>query len=242
MLRLLRLFVQFLVLVIVALASALISMRLAIHGREATVPDFRGMAPSEAEHLAFERGLELSRSDRFYSPTIPAGHIVSQQPEAGTHVRRGWHVQAAESLGPQINDIPALLGMSPRAAEIDIRRRGLELGSSAELPTGDAPPQAIVAQSPAAGATGVTTPQVSLLYAAAPPETAFVMPDLTGLPLSEATAIVTASGLKVLSVTSKTPGAPSKPQPATLIVTAQSPTAGSRVTAGTSVSFQIDRY
>jgi beta-lactam-binding protein with PASTA domain len=155
MIRFLRLLAKILVLVIVALASALISMRFAIHGREVAIPDFRGMAPAEAERSAFEHGLELSRSDHFYSAVIPAGRIVSQQPEPGTHVRRGWRVQAAESLGPQLIDIPAVIGLSPRAAEINIRRRGLEIGLAAELPTDTSAPQSIIAQTPAPGAQGV---------------------------------------------------------------------------------------
>jgi beta-lactam-binding protein with PASTA domain len=258
MIRFFRLLAQILVLVIVALASALISMRFAIHGREVAIPDFRGMTPAEAERAAFDRGLELSRSDHFYSAVIPAGRIVSQQPEPGTHVRRGWRVQAAESLGPQLIEIPAVVGLSPRAAEINIRRRGLEIGIAAELPIADFNPQAVVAQTPAPGAQGVASPRISLLYATPPPDPAYAMPDLTGMTLPEATALIAASGLKTLSVTtppnsdSNIPG----PAPAALtkanaakanaalafaIVTGQAPAPGSRVTPGTFVSFQIIR-
>jgi beta-lactam-binding protein with PASTA domain len=245
MIRFLRLLAQILVLVIVALASALISMRFAIHGREVAIPDFRGMAPAEAERVAFDRGLELSRSDHFYSPTIPAGSIVSQQPEPGTHVRRGWRVQAAESLGPQLIEIPTVIGLSPRAAEINIRRRGLEIGLAAELPTDAAAPQSIIAQTPAPGAQGVASPRISLLYAAPPPDPAYAMPDLTGLSLPDATALVAASGLKTYSIsTAPTPDAPSTPapmNPGSATVVGQTPAAGSRVTPGTLVSFQITR-
>jgi beta-lactam-binding protein with PASTA domain len=250
MIRFLRLLAQVLVLIIVALGSTLISMRFAIHGREVAVPNFRGLTPSEAERVAFEHGLELSRSDHFYSPTIPAGRIVSQQPEPGTRVRRGWRVQAAESLGPQLIDIPAVLGMSSRAAEINIRRRGLELAASAELPTPDAPPQAIIAQTPSPGARDVASPRVGLLYAVAPPEPAYAMPDLTGLTLAEATALVSGSGLKTVSATSSTAPNSNAPNsrvtpaplsPTTAIVVGQSPAAGTRVTAGASVSLQLSR-
>jgi beta-lactam-binding protein with PASTA domain len=246
MIRFFRLLAKVLVLIIVALASALVSMRFAIHGREVAVPDFRGMTPAQAERVAFEHGLELARSDHFFSAVIPAGSIVSQQPEPGTHVRRGWRVQAAESLGVQLIDIPAVLGMSPRAAEIDIRRRGLELGTSAELPTAAAAPLAIIAQSPAPGAQNVASPRISLLYAAAPPEAAFVMPDLTGMTLADATGLVTASGLKTVSVTTAV-RAPTDSftnmdfHPAAPIVVGQSPAPGTRVTAATDVSLQAAR-
>jgi beta-lactam-binding protein with PASTA domain len=257
MLRFFRLLAMFLVLVIVALASALISMRFAIHGREVAVPELRGMTPAEAERTAFERGLELSIGDRFYSATVPAGRIVSQQPEPGTRVRRGWRVQAAESLGPQLIDIPSLAGLSARAAEIEVRRRGLEPGDAAELPIDGFPPQTVLAQTPAAGAQGVAAPRVSLLYAASPPELAYAVPDLTGLSLSEATRLITAAGMKTALVTSaavgNAPGTPgsrnaddrnhSAPSASSnlnsAIVLGQLPPAGSRVTPGCLITLQL---
>jgi beta-lactam-binding protein with PASTA domain len=245
MIRFFQLLAKILVLIIVALASALISMRFAIHGREVAIPDFRGMSPAEAERAAFDHGLELARSDHFYSATVPAGRIVSQQPEPGTHVRRGWRVQAAESLGTQLIEIPSVIGMSPRAAEINLRRRGLELGASAELPTSAAAPQSILAQTPAAGAQGVAAPRVSLLYAVQPPEPAYVMPNFTGMALPTATALVTQSGLKTFSVaTAPNPVSASPVQfnaPTSATVVGQSPAPGTRVTSTTSISLQVAR-
>ncbi len=244
MIRFFRLLAQILVLIIVALASALISMRFAIHGREVAVPDLRGMAPAQAERAAFERGLELARSDHFYSAVIPAGRIVSQQPEPGTRVRRGWRVQAAESLGPQLIEIPTIVGLSPRAAEIDVHRRGLELGLAAELPTEASAPQVIIAQTPAPGAQGVASPRISLLYAASPPAPAYAMPDLTGMTLADATSLVTASGLKTASVTNAVSNSPSDNpawHPITPIVTGQTPPPGTRVTPDTSISLEVTR-
>lgn len=203
--RFLRILAQVLVLVIVALASTLISMGFAIHGREITVPDFRGMAPAEAERAALDRGLELIWSEHFYSATVPAGRIVSQQPDPGTRVRHGWRVQAARSLGPQLIDVPALIGMSPRAAEIDIRRRGLKVGSFAQLPAASSSStsfksQTVLAQSPAPGAKGIASPRIGLLYSAPAAESAYVMPDLRGLTVAQAGHLASAAGLKIASV------------------------------------------
>jgi beta-lactam-binding protein with PASTA domain len=246
MIRFLRVLAQVLVLIIIALASSLISMRFAIHGREVAVPDFLGMAPADAERVAFEHGLELARSDHFYSATVPAGRIVSQQPEPGTRVRRGWRVQAAESLGAQLIDIPEVLGMSPRAAEINIRRHGLEVGASAELPTAASAQQAIIAQTPAPGAQGVASPRVSLLYAVTPPEPAYAMPDLTGMTLAAATGLVTESGLKTVSVTTSASSTADiftgyNSNPTTPTVVGQTPAPGTRVTPGSNVALQVTR-
>ena len=77
--------------------------------------------------------------DRFFSSDVPPGRIMSQAPAPGEQVRRGWRVRVAESMGPQRVVIPDLVGGSERAAEINIRRRGLELGSVATATIPGAP-------------------------------------------------------------------------------------------------------
>jgi beta-lactam-binding protein with PASTA domain len=81
----------------------------------------------------------------------------------------------------------------------------------------------------------VASPRVSLLFAAEPMEKAYVMPDLTGLPLTEATVRAAGAGLKV------TNGATEASAASGAVVAGQSPPAGSRVVAGMPVSFQLLR-
>src|SRR6266705_1401777 len=96
-----RLLLLALVLLSVALVSALTAMRLAIHGREVAVPRLIGMIPAEAERSANGNGLLFETENRFYSAAIPEGRIMSQVPPPGARVRRGSRVRVAESLGPQ---------------------------------------------------------------------------------------------------------------------------------------------
>ena len=48
-----------LVLLVVALLSALTAMRFAIHGRETKVPDLVGKTPAEARRIADANGFDL---------------------------------------------------------------------------------------------------------------------------------------------------------------------------------------
>ena len=89
------------------------------------------MTSSQADRVLADHGLVLEQGDRFFSSDVPPGRVMSQAPAPGIQVRRGWHVRVAESMGPQRVVIPDLIGGSERAAEINIRRRGLELGSIA---------------------------------------------------------------------------------------------------------------
>src|ERR1035441_3848254 len=69
----------------------------------------------------------------FYSADVPEGKIMTQMPAPGAKVRRGWSIRVAQSLGLQRVAIPDVTGESERAAELNIRRRGLALGSVAQV-------------------------------------------------------------------------------------------------------------
>ena len=152
-----------LVLVIVAMVSALTAMRFAIHGQEVAVPPLVGLAPAEAERAVAGLGLQISIERQYYSPQIPEGRIMSQLPLPGTKVRRGWQVRVAQSLGPTRVTIPDVTGQSEHAAELNIRRRGLDVASMAQVQAPGIPADQVLAQSPTANATQVVAPKISLL-------------------------------------------------------------------------------
>ena len=152
-----------LVLALVFMASALVAMRFAIHGREVQVPKLMGLTPAEAQRELETRGLLLSLENRFYSAEVPAGRVLSQLPSSGTIVRKGWQVRVSQSLGAQRVSVPDVVGQSRRAAELNLRRRGLEIGSVAMMEMAGVPPDQVLAQSPGANAALVSAPKVDLL-------------------------------------------------------------------------------
>jgi eukaryotic-like serine/threonine-protein kinase len=237
-----RLVLLALVLLVVALVSALTAMRLAIHGHEVAVPDLVGKSPAAARMIAEQSGLEVSVERQYYSPTVPEGKILSQLPPAGSQVRRGWEIRVAESLGPQRVAIPNLLGQSERVADINIRRRGLDVGAIAQMQLPDAPEGQILAQAPPADASGVSAPKISLLFAAPAQPQALVMPDFVGQPLGTATLTLQDAGMHVGSVTSVPPSDGSQPatvpSAASMIVT-QNPAAGEKVFSGAAINFEV---
>jgi beta-lactam-binding protein with PASTA domain len=200
-----------LAMLVVALLSAFITMRLAIHGREVKVPNLTGLTLSEASKQTRSLGLILTLENRFYSPNTAPGHILAQSPAPGVTVRRQWAVRVTESLGAQQVAIPDVLGQSERTASINIRRLGLELGAVARI-AAPGEPGVVIAQTPAPNAAGVDRPRVSLLLSepeeAESPQ-AFVMPSLSGLTLAGAAARAYAAGLRIVSAEDlNTPTAP----------------------------------
>lgn len=236
---------------VVALISALTAMRFAIHGREAAVPNLVGKSPSEAFRIAEDSGMQVVIERQFYSPNIAEGRILSQVPEAGIQVRRGWQIRVAQSLGPQRVEIPNVLGESDRAAEINIRRRGLDVASVAEIQVPGQPPDQVVAQSPPPNASGISAPKISLLVTGTAQPPAFVMPSFVGQPLGSVTLALQDAGLHVGSVNAAEqvpgfgtmPNVPTIPLPLPVspasIVVSQDPAAGQKVVGGSSVSFEV---
>ena len=243
-----RFALQALILLVVAMVSALTAMRLAIHGRAVAVPDLTGKTPGEARRIAETNGFQFEVERQYYSPQVPEGRILSQLPPAGAMIRRGWQIRVAQSLGPQRVEIPNVLGQSERAAEINIRRRGLDIGAVAQVPLPGIGVDQVIAQSPAPSASSISAPKISLLASEAPPPRAFVMPSFIGQTLGTVTAALKEAGFKVGNVTvappvdsSATPPqttSPSQLSPTSVIVT-QTPAPGERVVAGSAVNFEV---
>lgn len=236
-----------LVLLVVALVSALTAMRFAIHGREVAVPDLVGKSPLEARRITDANGLLLQVERQYYSPTIPEGNILSQLPPAGTLVRRGWQLRVAESLGPQRVDIPNVLGQSERAAEMNIRRRGLDVGSVASMPMPGTPADQVLSQSPPPNASGISAPKISLLVSDTPVPEEFVMPSFVGQTLGSVRMVLQDVGVRLGSVTvaaqPPAPGSPSSAAPITplptSIIVSQNPAPGQKIVAGSAVNFEV---
>jgi beta-lactam-binding protein with PASTA domain len=250
-----------LVLVMVALVSALTAMRFAIHGQEVAVPPLVGLSPTEAERAAAGVGLQIEIERQYYSPQIPEGRIMSQVPQPGTKVRRGWQVRVAQSLGPIRVVIPDVIGQSEHAAEFNVLRRGLDLASVAEMATAGIPADQVLAQSPPANASDLAAPKISLLLTAEENPPAFVMPSFVGQPLGSASRTLQDAGFQLGNVTMAAPPTeadlsaalgqaapattapatppqpPPQPSPASIIVS-QTPGVGQKVVVGAVVNFE----
>ncbi len=253
-----------LAMIAVAMLSAFLAMRLAIHGREVKVPDLAHMSISEASRKASSMGLRLQLENKFYSPNVPAGQVLAQFPAPGTVVRRQWPVRVTQSLGTQQVSVPDLSGQGERSVAINLKRLGLELGTVGHL-AAPGPENVVIAQTPLPNAQGIDRPRVSILLSEAAEggeADSFVMPSLVGLSVSGAFARTAAAGLRIVSAEDVTPSAAPAPTPAPAvtaapaavphpavampvvtptpgIVAAQSPLAGHKVVKGDQVRLSI---
>jgi beta-lactam-binding protein with PASTA domain len=239
-----------LAMLVVMVVFAGLTLRIALHGHEVTIPDFAGMTVAEASQAALQTGVDLNIENKFYSTTVPVGRILSQAPAAGSSVRHGWQVRVTESLGPQQVTIPDVVGDPVQEASMEIRKMQLDLGTLAHIGApGD--PEMTLAQTPPPNA-GVDQPTVSLLLSSAVnASTAFVMPSFVGMSFGSANRAAIGLGLRVATIggvpaTAPAPppaiiGVPGQPGAPVLpvapavpsgVVTEQSPESGFRASRG----------
>jgi beta-lactam-binding protein with PASTA domain len=237
------------VLAAMAMLSAIATMHFAIHGAEVQVPLLKGMTVADARIQAAGMGLNLNVDNRYYSGDVAAGHVLSQSPAPGTIVRHEWHVRVAESLGPQKVDVPDTVGKDQRVAAFQLRRAGLDVGVTAELPDNAVPEGTVLSQDPPAHAQGIEQPTINLLVAVPNDEPAdgYVMPDFTGVPIVAAQKQLSKVGIKTATPTFVdvpiapvgAPGSLPAPPVAPGSVVAQDPPAGARVDETTEVKLTV---
>jgi serine/threonine-protein kinase len=186
--------------------SAIYSMRLALVGREVTVPDVTGLEPAEASTKLLERRLTLEVEGERYDLRVEAGKILAQDPPAGAETKRDRKVKVITSLGSKVITIPDLRGSAARKAQITLRQRGLRLGNLSYIHSPEVRESQVISQEPLPEADRVRDDRVNLLVSQGPQEEAFVMPDLVGMDAQRAQRVLKRSGFRAANVVAE-PGA-----------------------------------
>jgi len=217
----------------VAFLSAITAMRFAIQGREVVMPDVVGMNAVAAREMLQGRGLSLKVEDRTYS-SLPADAVVRQSPPGNMQVKVGQFAHVILSLGPQQANIPNVHDSALRAAQIELLRRGLQVGEVSSVYLRGWNANEVIEQDPAPGKIDNVSPHVDLLVSLGPRPAAYVMPNLVGLLLPAAQAELKSAGLSVTkfalaSVPGATHGA----------IVSQTPERGQRVDASTDIELQV---
>ena len=210
------------------------SMRVAFRTRDVIVPSLGGKTVNEASALLSASGLNLKVEEtRRVDPVVPAGHVISQDPQAGARTRRERGVKVWVSAGPRATAIPALIGESERSAQLRAQQDGLQLASISEIQSADYPAGAVIAQNPPAKSNGA---KVAVLVNQGEQGATYVMPDLIGVNGDRAADLLRTRGFRVSLVGDHPyPGVPAG------IVLRQSPQGGFQVSPGDPISLEVSR-
>jgi eukaryotic-like serine/threonine-protein kinase len=215
-----------------AFLSAIMTIRIAIRGRQVQMPSLAGKSVSDAETLLRQRGLDLKIADKVYD-AAPAGQIVRQSPPAGIEVKVSQSAHVVVSLGQMKITVPTLDGESLRVARIELLKSGLQLGEISQLYLDDVPGDAVLEQSQTPG-TQATSPRVDVLMPEGPRPSAVVMPFLIGAQGADAQRQMTGAGFTNVKVTQVT-----APQWPVGTVIDQTPPAGSRAAKDGEIEIKV---
>lgn len=120
--------------------------------RPIRVPDVIGKTEQEAMSLISQQRLIAAKSDEF-SDSVDVGRVIRQSPPAGTTAERGDTVSIVVSKGPEMVDIPNVVGLLQSEAKTQLE----SLGFIVQIKTGVSDPadyDKVVTQSPEAGQQG----------------------------------------------------------------------------------------
>lgn len=228
-----RLFLLMFILGAAAFLSAITAMRFAIEGRVVSMPNLVGKSFNQAQAMLGHEKLGLVVADHSYSD-LPADAVVRQSPAAQTRVKVGQRAQVVLSLGPQKVVVPNLIDRSLPVARLQLLNSGLQLGEVSYLYSSGEPADLILQQDPLPGETGLSSPRVSVLVSLGTRPSAFLMPDFSGLLLTQVDERLINAGLGQ-------PNVILVPSPGSLVgsVVAQNPPAGARVAAAMPITLSV---
>ena len=135
------------------------------------VPELTGNTPEQARAILEEAELRLGDQTEAPSNEVPEGQIISQQPAAGTDVRRDTEVGVTVSSGPELSTVPDLVGRTAEEAEAELWNA--LFASRFVTVQSDQPAGTVVSTDPPAGTQADWTAiAVTVYVSAGPPEPA----------------------------------------------------------------------
>lgn len=99
------------------------------HGQTIEVPDLTNMSVDNARHEASREDLRIEVIDSIYVRRMQKGAVYSQNPKAGTKVKKGRRIMLTiNAMNAKKVSMPNLVGYSMRQAKAELNARGLALG------------------------------------------------------------------------------------------------------------------
>lgn len=173
------------------------------HGKTMKIPAVVGQPVDQARKTLESQGFEILIQDSIYNDTLPPLQVIKQFPEPDNLVKvnRTVYLTINRAVAPEV-DMPNLLSMTFRNAEMVLRRYGLKLGDTVFRPDfarNSVLDQEYKGESIKPGTKIQQGSEITLVLGNGV-GIEFVVPDLFGLTYREARAALSESRLIVGSV------------------------------------------
>lgn len=169
------------------------------HGEYLRVPDVKGKKLEDAAQFLEKQGFEVIIQDSVFQDTTPPLQVIKQfpEPDATVKVNRTVYLTINRAVAPLI-DMPNLVGMSFRNAELELRAKGLKLGDTSYVPDiakNAVKDQVFNNQTIRPGTKIAMGSTIALVLGAGIGNELIPVPDLIGMPYLEAVTLMEANGI-----------------------------------------------
>ena len=214
-----------------------VTLTLLIKGEKPViVPDLVGKDVLVGLERLSDLGLNTRVKGTRYDDQVPRHHVIEQEPEPGSAIKRGRDVKIIVSRGPESVVMPNLHGLSLQQASIALTENGLCQAFVSRMYSPIYASDQVMAHDPPAGVLTKRKPCVNLLVSMGARPVSSAMIDLNGLTLEAAIAALEQRQLKVGNIhAASVDGAPLDS------IVNQTPAAGYRVLPGQVVELTVNR-
>lgn len=200
---------------------------------EVVVPSVIGKQVESARNILADKNLRVSVVETFHDK-VPAGQVISQNPEAGSTVKEQRTINLIVSKGGEITVVPDVRGLTRRDAELQIKNAGLTVGRVDEQFAANSVADTVINQNPRPPAQVVKATPIDIVISKGPEPKKLALPDFRGSPLSTVGSQLESLKLKQGKVTE----AASDKYPAGTI-SDQNPPPSTEVTEGAAIDFTV---
>ena len=237
MIRILKIAILGCIFVIVAGVSAYLTLTMIIKSEDSViVPDLIGKDVVFVLEQLTDLGLNTKVKGSEYSETIPKNHIIFQDPDADSEIKKGRDVKIVLSKGTQSILMPNLVGLPERQARIILEENGLCQGVASRTHHHQLDQDFITAQMPLSGQMIRRGRCVDMLISMGIRPKALTVPDFKGLFYEEALLKADQNSLSLGPI--ETSFEYQQPQN---MVLEQKPPAGYRITVGSRVTVIVNQ-
>ena len=169
------------------------------HGKTLQIPAVLGMNYDKAKELLESKGFDVEIQDSVYFDTLPPLHVTKQFPEADAVVKKNRTVYlTVNRVVPPTIEMPQLVNLTFRNAEVTLRQYGLRLGDTIyriDFAKNSVLDQIYNGETIRPGMKIQMGSTIDLVLGTGVSAYEFAVPDLFGLTLEEAKTLLQANGL-----------------------------------------------
>lgn len=165
---------------------------------EVSMPDVAGETEADAREILQGQGIKHIEVARNAHPSVPQGMVISQDPEPDTKIKVTRTVTLSVSLGPELRDVPDVIGLTLNDAKIKINKNELNVTDPIqERSSNDYPAGVVLDQDPKSGSKLSKGSGVRLFVSKGPQPVSRQVPSLIGLTVDSARAELNKIKLKL---------------------------------------------